>query len=84
MSLLQVEVDERHTDLEDTVKSLRDQIERWSRPGVFVVPDTSVCYNADKLEEWDVGGVLETRHAPVHPLSVVSDGWPLTRIRAGS
>lgn len=84
MSLLQVELDERYVDLEDAVISLRSQIERWSRPGVFVVPDTSVCFNADKLEEWDVGGVLGVREAPVHllfPMVVIDE---LDRLKESS
>jgi hypothetical protein len=50
--LLNSEVDERVRAFEETEKALRQQIERWSRPGVFVVPDTSFYINhPKKLEE---------------------------------
>lgn len=84
LSLLLAEMDERNADFGDAVQSLSDQIKRWSRPGVFVVLDTSVCYKADKLEDWDVGGFLGTRHDPVHllfPMVVIDE---LDRLKESS
>jgi rRNA-processing protein FCF1 len=39
--LMNAELVERVRDLEAAQQALQQQIDRWSRPGVFVVPDTS-------------------------------------------
>ncbi len=39
--LLKAEFDERVRELEEAERALYQQIERWSREGTFVVPDTS-------------------------------------------
>lgn len=74
--MLRTEIGEREAAFKDAVWSLGEQIKHWSRDAVFVVPDTSVCFNADKLEDWDVGAVLGTREAPVHllfPMVVIDE-----------
>ena len=40
-SLLNAEFDEKVRVIEDAYQALREQIQRWSRIGVFVVADTS-------------------------------------------
>ena len=50
--------------------------QKWSRPGWFVVADTTVFCQADKLEELDLGEILASRHEPVHllvPMVVVDE-----------
>jgi PIN domain len=50
--LLNAELDERVRELEEVERSLHQQIERWSREGQFVVPDTSFYIRyPTKLEE---------------------------------
>jgi hypothetical protein len=50
--LLNAELDERVRELEEAERILHQQIERWSREGQFVVPDTSFYIRyPTKLEE---------------------------------
>ncbi|NUW46015.1 PIN domain-containing protein [Nonomuraea rhodomycinica] len=56
---------------------LAEQIERWARPGVFVMFDTSVfIQHEDKLESIDFGQLLQVRAEPVHlliPMIVIDE-----------
>jgi hypothetical protein len=45
--MLRTEIGEREVALGDAARLLADQIKHWSREAVFVVLDTSVCFNAD-------------------------------------
>jgi hypothetical protein len=74
--LVETEIDDRMTALQLACGALRSQIQRWSDPGAFVVPDTSFYCHGDKLEDWDVSTLLATRHEPVHllfPMVVVDE-----------
>jgi PIN domain len=74
--LVETEIDDRLTALGEACAALATQIERWSKPGVFVVPDTSFYCHGDKLEDWDVSELLGSRHDPVHllfPMVVVDE-----------
>ncbi len=75
--LLNVEVDERVSALEDAEHELRQRIERWSRPGEFVVPDTSFYVtHPDKLEDLDLRTHLQITEDPVHllvPILVIDE-----------
>jgi hypothetical protein len=82
--LVETEIDDRLTVLGLACEALSTEIRRWSRPGVFVVPDTSFYCHGDKLEDWDVSGLLATRHDPVHllfPMVVVDE---LDRLKESS
>src|SRR5438128_922979 len=53
-TLLNAELDERWRVFDAAETALREQIERWSRPGEFVVPDTSFYItHGEKLEDAD-------------------------------
>jgi len=57
--LVDTEVDDRAATLDDTMRELDRQIERWSREGTLVVADTSVYVtHPDKLEEMDFASLL--------------------------
>jgi hypothetical protein len=57
--LLNSEVDERVRALEESETALRQQIERWSRSGVFVLPDSSFYIeHPAKLEDVDLSPSL--------------------------
>jgi len=74
--LVETEIDDRLTALGLACQALGSQIQHWSGPGVFVVPDTSFYCHGDKLEDWDVSTFLATRHEPVHllfPMVVVDE-----------
>jgi rRNA-processing protein FCF1 len=74
--LVETEIDDRVTVLDEASRSLAEQINRWSRPGCFVVADTTVFCQADKLEVLDFGEILASRHEPVHllvPIVVVDE-----------
>ena len=78
--IVETEIDDRTTALDEARRSLEEQIERWSRPGWFVVADTTVFCQADKLDVLDFGGILVSRDEPVHllvPMVIVDelDSW---------
>jgi hypothetical protein len=92
--LLDTEIDERTAALEDAVRALDEQLERWSRPGWFIVADSSFYLrHPDKLEQADLAAVLGARGDPLHlilPIVVVDEldglkqaGQPHVRWRAG-
>jgi len=90
--LVETEIADRLAVLDEARRALAEQIERWSRPGWFVVADTTVFCQADKLEELDFGGILVSRDEPVHllvPMVIVDEldglkrsGKPKVRWRA--
>jgi hypothetical protein len=75
--LLNAEFDQQVAVLEEAERSVREQIERWSRAGVFVVPDTSFYItHPDKLEDLDLRPILHIREDPVHllvPILVIDE-----------
>lgn len=82
--MLQSEMSEREAAFGEAARSLRNQIEHWSRPGIFVVPDTSACFNANQLDIWDVGAVLDSHETPIHllfPMVVIDE---LDRLKESS
>ncbi|WP_063796049.1 PIN domain-containing protein [Streptacidiphilus griseoplanus] len=92
--LLNLEMGQRYDDFEAALKALDQQIERWSRPGVFVVADSSFyCRHEDKLEEVDFAKAIGVREEKIHllvPMVIVDEldglkqkGQEQTRWRAG-
>jgi len=76
--LLNMEVEERKRAIEDTIGELNEQFNHWSRPGVYVLPDTSVYINyPQKVEDWGRLGFLDIRpDVPIHvvvPIVVVEE-----------
>lgn len=75
-SLIDAELDDRVSALEAACKDLEARIVRWSRNGVFVVPDTTFFIHHQKLEELDLRELLAIRGEPVHlliPMLVVDE-----------
>jgi len=74
--LLNMEIEERIRALEETVTELKDEVRRWSRAGVFVMPDTSAYINyPKKLENWDLRTDLQMTES-IHllvPIIVVDE-----------
>jgi hypothetical protein len=75
--LVSLEQNERVKALEEAIEALKHQIERWARPGVFVVADTSVYINyPEKLEDWDLASHLPIWEDPIHllvPMVVIDE-----------
>ncbi|GAB3161006.1 PIN domain-containing protein [Microbispora hainanensis] len=75
--VINAELSERVSDLEAAVKALKHQIARWSRDGVFVVPDTSMfIQHPDKIADMDLRRHLGIRQEPVHlllPIIVIDE-----------
>jgi hypothetical protein len=75
--LLSLELTQRVDAFDDAIKALDAQIKRWSRPGTFVVADTSVYIeHEDKLEDLDFARLLKIWEDPVHvlvPIVVVDE-----------
>ena len=75
--LLNMELDERRLAFDDALRELEVQIKRWSRPGMFVLPDTSMFIrHPDKLEDWDLAPLLPVGENPIHilvPILVVDE-----------
>jgi hypothetical protein len=75
--LVSLELTQRVDALDDAIKDLDAQIKRWSRPGAFVVADTSVYIeHEDKLEDLDFAPLLKIGEDPVHvlvPIVVVDE-----------
>ena len=68
-TIINAELNERIEDLKAAHEALEAQIERWSRPGAFVVPDTSFYIeHPDKVRDADFRHILNLRHDPVHVL----------------
>jgi len=65
--LLDNELDQRIAVFGTACDTLQRQITRWSRPGVFVMADTSVFItHPDKLEEIDFAALVGVREEPIH------------------
>lgn len=93
--LVNLELDQRVTAFEQALQALRAQIDTWTRPGDFVVADSSFyIQHPDKLEAADFGKLCSAREDPVHlllPIVIVDELDNLkqnkdkhTRWRAGS
>jgi PIN domain len=92
--LLDAELDARVTAFAQACDALERQIECWSRPGVFVVVDTSVYItHPHKLEQIDFAPLIGVRGEPIHilvPIVIVDEldglkqqGRDAVRWRAG-
>ncbi len=76
-NLLTTELNDRSRVFEEAIAALDEEIERWQRPGVLVVADTSfyVTHPA-KLEDADLAALLPIREEPVRvivPILVVDE-----------
>jgi hypothetical protein len=75
--LVSLELTQRVDAFDAAVKALDEQIQRWSRRGVFVAPDTSFYIEHEsKLEDLDFRPLLQIREDPVHvlvPIVVVDE-----------
>ncbi|MGY0234182.1 PIN domain-containing protein [Longispora urticae] len=75
--LLNAEREQRGQDLEAARASLAAQIANWSRPGAFVVADTSFYLNSGALiDETDLAPLVGVREDPVHlivPMIIVDE-----------
>lgn len=68
-ALLSLELAQRVDVFRETINTLEAQFQRWSRPGVFTVADTSVYIESpDKLEELNFHELLDVRGDPIHVL----------------
>ncbi len=64
--LVEVEIDDRLTVLEETIRTTRAEFERWNRVGPIVVADTSFYHqHPQKLDEVDLSRLLEGRHEAI-------------------
>jgi hypothetical protein len=75
--LVNLELSQRVAAFDEALRALDSQIERWSRPKVFVVADSSVYIESPvKLEELDFAPLCEVREEPIHilvPIVVVDE-----------
>jgi PIN domain-containing protein len=75
--LLDNELDQRIAAFGAACDALDRQIKRWSRPGAFVVADTSVYItHPNKLEEIDFAALVGARGDPIHlivPVVVIDE-----------
>jgi len=75
--LVSLELTQRVEAFDAAVKALDEQIQRWSRHGVFVAADTSFYIEHEsKLEDLDFRPLLQIREDPVHllvPIVVVDE-----------
>jgi len=75
--LVATETDERETGFREAYEALDEQIRRWSRPGMFVVPDTSFYIeHPEKLEVADFAAALGARGDEIHllvPIVVIDE-----------
>jgi len=68
-SLLSTELDQRTAAFAEACKVLDQHIDRWSRPGVFVLLDTGVYIHHEKtIDEIDLAPLIPVRHEPIHVL----------------
>jgi rRNA-processing protein FCF1 len=76
-ALVDTEITERVTSFGEAYATLDKQIQRWSRPGMFVVADTSFYIeHPDKIEEADLASALGVRGDAIHllvPIIVVDE-----------
>lgn len=75
--LVEVEIDDRLTVLEQTIRTTRAEFERWNRVGPIVVADTSFYHqHPQKLDAVDLSKVLKSRHEPISlvvPMVVIDE-----------
>jgi hypothetical protein len=75
--LLGVEVAQRLVLLEQEIAELRKTIQRWLRPGRFVIADTSLfCHHEHKLEDLQLRNLTGDRDEPIHlifPMVVIDE-----------
>lgn len=75
--LVSIELDQRIAAFDEALKALDQQIDRWSGPEEFVLPDTSVYIeHPQKLEELDFAPMIPVREEPIHvlvPIAVVDE-----------
>jgi len=87
--MVSLELTQRTDALDAALKALNEQIQRWSRPGVFVVADTSLYIEHEsKLENLDFRPLLQIWEDPVHllvPVVIVDelDGLKKSRSHVG-
>lgn len=85
ISLVNAEFDERTFVFDEVQRMLREQISKWSRAGVVIVPDTSFYIRSpEKVDEVDFNGLADANGAPVHvvvPILVVDE---LDRLKQAS
>lgn len=66
---LNVELAERLRVINQAVLDLEELINRWSRPGIFVVADSSFyIHGPDRIDEVDFAGLLHGWGEPIHLL----------------
>jgi hypothetical protein len=77
IELVDVELTDRVSVLDDAVTAMTEQVARWSRPGIFVVADSSFyIHHRQKVEDLDLRDELGAQADPVHllvPLLVVDE-----------
>ena len=75
--LVTLEVEDRIAVFDEAIKSLSSQIERWSRPGVFIVADTTFYIEHDeKFKEATYNKLVKVWEDPIHlliPMVVVDE-----------
>jgi hypothetical protein len=75
--MVSLELTQRTDALDAVLNALNQQIQRWSRQGVFVVADTSLYIeHEDKLENLDFRPLLQIWEDPVHllvPIVIVDE-----------
>lgn len=75
--LVEVEIDDRLSVFQDSLRATRAEFERWDRVGRVVVADTSFFHqHPEKLDEVDLSKVLDSREAPIGlvvPMVVVDE-----------
>lgn len=74
--LLSVETDTRLEELDAAISALRAEISRWQINKVLVVLDTSVYLHDEKIENLDLGDLLQVREQPIHiliPMVIVDE-----------
>lgn len=76
--LVDAELADRGTMLEDTIRETREGFQRWSRVQRLIVADTSVyCQHPKKLEELDLASwpsAARSRSSWLHPCRL-STSW---------
>lgn len=88
------EVDERAQALDGAIRALEEAVARWSRPGRYVVPDSSFYVtHPEKIEDADFRPLISIREDEVHivvPMAVIDEldrlknsGSQFVRWRAG-
>lgn len=75
--LVDVELEDRTTVLEEAIRTTREEFQRWSRVQRLVMADTSVfCQHPSKLEEMDLAAQVESRGDQIElvvPMAVVDE-----------